>query len=135
MSHTNVIPAVSKVLVSSSLSSVLAKGAMAVHTLKLGSRLASTTTIPSHTPTHSPVATITAIRPCICSVKGVISLRKRRWVGDAYSPCTTSTGHLACSTQVRLTEPSSRPAKPPWPRLPMMSMSAPSAALMSTDEA
>jgi len=34
----------------------------------------------------------------------------------------TSTGHVACSAQLALTDPRSMPENPPWPRLPTMSM-------------
>ena len=36
--------------------------------------------------------------------------------------CMISTGQWACAAQAALTEPSNRPANPPWPRLPSTSM-------------
>ena len=42
----------------------------------------------------------------------------------------TTTGTGECCSTVRLTEPSSRAAKPPWPRVPTTSMSASLAASM-----
>src|SRR5450755_581776 len=42
-------------------------------------------------------------------------------VGGGASPCTTSTGHFACSDVAALTDPRSSPANPPWPRLPTTS--------------
>lgn len=46
--------------------------------------------------------------------------------------CTTTTGQLAWTAQKVLTEPSSRPMKPPWPRLPTTSISASRPASMRT---
>ncbi len=48
------------------------------------------------------------------------------------APRTTRTGQCACMTQCRLTEPISAEVKPPCPRLPTTSRSAPCAARSST---
>lgn len=44
--------------------------------------------------------------------------------GGGVVPCSTRTGQMACSVHAALTEPSSRPLKPPCPRLPTTSIRA-----------
>jgi hypothetical protein len=55
--------------------------------------------------------------------------------GGCESPCTTTTGQCACWAQCWLTDPSSIPGKPPWPRQPTTRRSAPTAASSSTGRA
>jgi hypothetical protein len=55
--------------------------------------------------------------------------------GGGVAPCTTSTGHTACSAQAALTDPRRRPANPPWPLLPTTSMRASSDAFSSSPAA
>ena len=50
----------------------------------------------------------------------------------AIGDLTTTTAHGACATTCSLTDPRSMPVKPPCPRLPTTSRSAPAAASSST---
>ena len=59
-------------------------------------------------------------------------LLPRQTVARSCAPRTMTTGHGAWCTQCWLTEPSSASVKPPWPRLPTTSRSAPPAASSRT---